>query len=1110
MSISLYSASAGSGKTFKLTVEYIKLALQEEEKRGYFRKILAVTFTIKAAEEMRSRIVEYLNGISEYPLFLSSNLSQQAQFSNIIDIIYHDYHQSGIFINKEEISRRAKIALQQILQDYGLFSVMTIDSFIQRLSSSFIEELNLPSQFEVVLDSNKLIKDIIDQLMEKVNLKGDPLLTSLILDYARTEVNEGRFWNSIRSSLHQYLKICLQEDFLKVQDHIASISISDFMKIENQIFQFVSDTQRELKEIATNFIIAVDSIKIVDSDFFFGKKGPLSMFRKFITDPNLSNIKLLNFKKAVLSGKWYAKDASVPSKNLINQIADQLSILGQSFVDIFEAVIDKYFLLLLIKKDIKKIALLSTVVEELSVYQSDNNAVSISEFSKRIYEVISQDPVPFIYEKLGDRYFHILIDEFQDTSILQWQNFMPLIENSIGFNKKNLLVGDPKQAIYKFRGGEIGLIASMTNYNSELLGNKLNSNQLDKARFNYLLINTKNFELTNNFRSAKEVVEFNNKFFDLIAQEPNYQAFSHLLKPIFGEKMVQNSKLDPGKGKGFVDIVILNKALNNSQLKDSESEMMLDICVDQINQSISKGFSFKDIAILTRKNVDSKFLAIQLKERGFPVISSDSLLVHYSTIVGFIHTFMKLRNRPDYFTFQELIFQFNQLYGNINLPEFEISKSNDDYLRYSIVIFNYNSINLEFTKLNDYLLVPFVYYLIEQFDLFNHKEGTDYLFKFVDILNEFSLVKSNLISEFLEYYENNKSSYCIASPNHLNAITISSIHKSKGLEYPIVIIPFASWSHQVKNEKIWYDLENLSFNELSVSDSKNLLHFYGKVDSNDLFNFTNLHAQSQNEKEAIFLDALNMLYVGATRAIFHLHFIVSKPSDDAHGKAKSSFDLSMGNFLCKMAENEGQLILQESYLSLSPHVDFISHFVFSQHQISDSVTKSKGFELAKKQVLIKSTLFKIPQVRVSSSRSDMFTLADKKRQKGNVLHDFLAKLKGINDWNENYSQFRRNDFFEYKNDINNILENKDIRNFFIDEELLFVENDILCPDGSVFRPDRVVSKNGVIYIIDFKSGKRDEKHKVQLGNYCSILDRMGFLNPNGVLIYLSEMDVVYV
>jgi ATP-dependent exoDNAse (exonuclease V) beta subunit len=1110
MSILLYSASAGSGKTYTLTLEYIKLALQEEEKRGYFRRILAVTFTIKAAEEMRSRIIEYLTGISEYPLFQNCSTDQVSQLSTIINTIHDDFVTHGESISKEEISRRAQVTLQQILQDYGLFSVMTIDSFVQRLSASFVEELNLPSQFEVILDSNKLIKDLIDQLMEKVNLHGDPHLTALILDYARNEVNEDRNWNLIRSGFHQYLKICLQEDFLQVQDHIRSFSITDFMTIENQISHFVSSIQSELKEIAGKMILLVESIHVDDSEFVRGAKGPIYYFRKFSLNPELETNKFTYLKDAISSGKWYSTNSSPLSKVQIDGIADQLSILGQSFVEIHEEVINKYLLLLLIKKDIKKIALLSTVVEELSIYQAENNVVSISEFSKKIYEVISQDPVPFIYEKLGDRYFHILIDEFQDTSILQWQNFMPLIENSVSIDKRNLLVGDPKQSIYKFRGGEVGLIASMTNQNSDLVGNKFESNELDQIRYDYLLGNTTNINLPNNFRSAKEIVDFNNKFFDFIAKNEAYQAYSSLLIPIYGVNMKQDPRLDVSKGKGFVDIVILNSTSNNSPSKVSDSIMMLDVCIHQIKQSISKGFCYKDIAILTRKNKDSKFIAIQLKELGYPVISSDSLLVHYSSIVGFIHTFMKLANNPDQFTLHELLFQYNQLVGHSEILSENISKVQSDYMRHCIEFFNVHSINLAPTKLKEPLIVPFVYYLIDKFDLFNHKEGTEYLFKYLDILNEFSLVQSNSIAEFLEYYDDNKSSFCIASPDHLNAITISSIHKSKGLEYPIVIVPFASWSHQVGSEKIWYDLKNIEYDELTLSENKNLGHFYSKVNTKNLIGFDDLNEQSRHEKEAVFLDALNMLYVGATRARLHLHLIVAKPSDEAHATTKAIFNVSVGHILCKMAENEGRLLLTESYLLSSPYVEFISHFVFSENQIPECLFKSEGFEYAQKMVDIKSSLFEIPKIRVDSSKSDMFTLADKKREKGNILHDFLAKLKGINDWRLHYSNSISIHSFEFMDDINEILEDPIIREFFIDEELLFVENDILCPDGSVFRPDRVINKDGHVYIIDFKSGKRDDKHKIQLGNYCQILHEMGFNSPKGVLIYLSERDVVYV
>ena len=305
-------------------------------------------------------------------------------------------------------------------------------------------------------------------------------------------------------------------------------------------------------------------------------------------------------------------------------------------------------------------------------------------------------------------------------------------------------------------------------------------------------------------------------------------------------------------------------------------------------------------------------------------------------------------------------------------------------------------------------------------------------------------------------------------------------------------------------------MNNLAYDELSVSENKSLAHFYSKVNAKNLIGFDDLTEQSQHEKEAVFLDALNMLYVGATRARLHLHLIVVKPSEDAHGTTKAIFNVSIGDFLCKMAEKEGRLIHHESYLLSNTYAECVSHYVFSEDQIPECISKSKGLEYDGKLVDIQSSLFEIPQIRVDSSHSDMFTLADKKREKGNILHDCLAKLKGINDWRLNYASSISSNSFEYRDDINDILEDEKISDFFIDDELLFVESDILCPDGSVFRPDRVINKDGHVFIIDFKSGKRSDQHKMQLGNYCQILHEMGFHNPKGVLIYLSERDVVYV
>ncbi len=380
MSLVLYSASAGSGKTYTLTVEYIKLALQEVERRGYFRRILAVTFTTKAAEEMRSRIIEYLHDIANYHQLSPSS---QLEIRKIMDTILGDYQAKNNQITESELIRRAKDTEQQLLQDYGLFSVMTIDSFVQRLSSSFIEELHLPSQFEVLLDSNQLMNELLDQLVDKVNQQGDPVITNLLVDFAKNEVNEGRSWNILRQNLHDFLKICLNEDYLAIKQDMEPLQMADFLEIEQRLVLAMNDINSRLLQLAAQFLQILADAGI-EGDMLSNKKNSVAFyFSRIIANCEFEEHELATLRSSAASGQWTAKSQEDSIKDAVNAISTQLVDCAREFLDIYDANVSTYLLYKLIKKDIKKIALLATITDELYQYQEDNAAGSISEFSKR-------------------------------------------------------------------------------------------------------------------------------------------------------------------------------------------------------------------------------------------------------------------------------------------------------------------------------------------------------------------------------------------------------------------------------------------------------------------------------------------------------------------------------------------------------------------------------------------------------------------------------------------------------------------------------------------------------------------------------------------------------
>lgn len=1100
MSLQLYSASAGSGKTYTLTVEYIKLALREVERRGYFRRILAVTFTTKAAEEMRSRIIEFLHGIAHMNQLPEK---EQAMFRAMIDSILADYASEQLFISEDELIRRARDTQQQLLQDYGLFSVMTIDSFVQRLSSTFIEELHLPSQFEVLLDSNQLMNELLDQLLDKVNQQGDPIITNLLLDFAKSEVNEGRSWNLLRQNLHDFLKICLNEEYYTIKKEMDPLRIEDFLQIENQLIEEMNEVNLNLINLASQFLNILKDAGISGDMLAYGKNSVASYFNRIVEAGEFEEHGLSYLRSSVVSGLWTSKSQEESIKLTVAGIAHQLVEIGSEFIEIYDTHSTRYFLFKLIKKDIKKIALLATITDELHQYQNDHGAVSISEFSKRLNEIIANDPVPFIYEKLGDRFNHILIDEFQDTSILQWQNFMPLLENAVSQGKKNLLVGDAKQSIYKFRGGEVGLISSLKVADHPFMEEKFQDKPLDLERFDYLRTNRQLKNLDSNYRSALEIVNFNNDFFTWVASNPKFQAWSSLVDSTYGMHLNQIPQVSPDKYSGKVDVLVYHKPLvdNHAEL---ESAWMLDRTLELIQQELANGFQYRDIAILTRKNKQSKYLAIQLKERNIPVISSDSLLVHYANVVGFIIAFMRLKtDSSNAFRYKELLFQYADLCHepvDWELISADL-KNNQDY--YQEALFYFKQLGFLFHQ-DEGHLVSWVYGLVSTFNLTHFTDEIEYLFKLLDLINEFVLLKTDDFEAFLVFYDSNKATFSIASPEGGNAITITSIHRSKGLEYPVVICPFVSWTHQPQSEKVWFDLKPLDISALKLDENVALNHYYGRVTPKELTNFESLHRQKKSEYDAVFLDSLNMLYVAFTRPKQHLHILLAEPNAQAHTMTKKSFQDSLGQIVYDYCLNNPDFDRAvPTYVIDKENCEY-----FILQDASQFIKQSVDNQLVDEKLLNLNTQIKSQvDFRIQTYQQDLYTSAQSKREHGEMVHNLLAKIKDIEFYQTYYSQITHALADETKDLLNGIMENKQIQSYFQKGELLFVERDILCPDGEVVRPDRVIQQKDLTIIIDFKTGKVDEKHRTQLEKYKEKLAQLGYKKIKAVLIYIENQQI---
>ena len=441
----VYKSSAGSGKTFTLVKEYLTLVLVQP---SLFRHVLAITFTNKAANEMKQRILSSLIEMAECEKFEDSNA---VKF--LLPVIIEE---TGL--TKETIQKNSKKVLELILHNYSDFGVSTIDSFVHKIIRSFAFDLHLPLNFEVELQTDELLSKVIDLLLNQVGSNEN--LTKLMVEFVQTRAEDDKNWN-IEKDLFEVSKSLLKEDSQVFIEKLNELSIDDFLKINRDMIKSVRQFEKTLSKFGKEAIQIIESRGVPVEAFYYGKRGIVTYFNRFASK-NFENIFPNNYiLKTIEEDKWFSGKATDHDKDDINEIKDSLIQIYTQIIGFVDGQYEKYITYSEIIKNLYPVAILSTIEKLMTEYKSENNIVLISEFNKRISEVVLAEPVPFVYERVGEKYQHFLVDEFQDTSILQWQNLLPLIDNSLASANKNLVVGDGKQAIYRWRNGEVEQFARL-------------------------------------------------------------------------------------------------------------------------------------------------------------------------------------------------------------------------------------------------------------------------------------------------------------------------------------------------------------------------------------------------------------------------------------------------------------------------------------------------------------------------------------------------------------------------------------------------------------------------------------------------------------------------
>ena len=1037
----LYDASAGSGKTFTLVKEYLKILLTSPKNDAY-RNILAITFTNKAVGEMKSRIVSSL-----------SEFAKDEPGPKAVELM--EAIQQETSLNAIDIKIKARQIIKNIIHNYASFDISTIDKFTHKVIRAFAHDLGLPITFDVSLETDNLLTEAVDAIIAQAG--EDETLTRLLVDFTMEKTDDDKSWDVTREILDTG-KLLLNENNRNEIVHFQDKTISEFVEIKKKIQQVVTDLDAECAVLAQE-AIAVITAAGVDEKSFSGGYFP----------KHLQSIKEGRFNA---KNKTYheAEDIKInktaKDKEIIEGIIPELlSLLERVYKNQEKMAFYMAFL-----KNITPLSLLNTVSQELSKIQKEQNILSISEFNAIIYKEIQNQPAPFIYERLGEKYKHFFIDEFQDTSEMQWQNLIPLIDNALssedlqGERGSLMIVGDPKQSIYRWRGGKAEQFIELSKEHNPF-------NNPDK----------KIEHLDRNFRSYSEIIQFNNGFFKMISEQFTNPDYKNLYENHSHQE--HNSKIG-----GYINISFLPK-IEKTEGDDEETpdktRQYVQATLVAIKKSLAQGFEYKDIAILTRRRDQGIAVAGYLTEQGIPILSSETLMIENATEVIFILNVLRYLNNSSNLEAKAYLLQYIGEYVQKKLPVHDfifqgMENRNEKEFENWLMSFD---ISLSFQELRRKSLYEAVESIISKF--INLKQNNAYIQYFLDLVLERDIKNQAGITDFLSYWEKNGHKFSIPSPEGKNAVRILTIHKSKGLEFPVVIFPFAEEDYSRRpKDKLWLDSEdNISELPRVLIDNSSAVEGFGEEAS----------LVYQQKKQEDLLDNVNVLYVALTRAEEQL-YIISSMNLSAKGELpKNNMALFFINYLEKFV---GFDIQKHEYDIGSP--ERISH-------------KSPIGEEARKIPFVREVLDP-KNIKIAQRESLMWgTHQQKAIEYGNIVHEILSYIGTASDVGLALTKAIENGLIvesqqdEVAKTISLILGHPELMDYFAEGNNVMNEQTIIRKEGTPIKPDRMVmAQDNKVYLLDYKTGSHNQKYLQQLEAYEQAIEKMGYQVAKKALVYIGE------
>lgn len=1081
--LDLYKASAGSGKTFLLTKQYLKLMLQGET--GY-REILAVTFTNRATAEMRHRILSELKNLATgVPTKYGKVLLQEVEG-----------------LTEGDLQQHAATVYSNILHDYSRFNVTTIDSFVQKIIRSFAYEIGLDDGFRLQMNENVVKEDLAERLYNLLDT--NKALRQWVTDMAVDRLSDGKNWD-FKADMLELAAELFKERFNSFDEAMKPMTEEDkakaFTRLRSQVFITINSFRKQQETWAKEALELLHINGLNPADFSYGNSGFINHFykasRKEFCAPGNRVLTIIDDPAKMAGAKVHPL-----KKQTIHSICDKLHQLLKALVDHYGDNIEKYITAKAISANLYSLQLMQVFTNELANYRSENNMLLISDANLLLRKIAAENDASFIFEKTGARFRHFLIDEFQDTSVFQWDNFRPLVENAMGEGKYNLVVGDVKQAIYRWRSGDWRLLHTGL-----------------KKQLGHQPVQTGT--LQDNYRSARPVIECNNYLFNVLPRrlqqhfnsqmqgapddiqlQLQAQNYFNVIEAAYADSYQHIPK--NANGQGVVHLEFIKEQEDEDGNWRSFEEEVLYRLPRQVERMIGEfNYGPKDITILTRNNQEARLAIQSLIEYQqltgtiqFDVLSADALYLDSNESVQMLIAALRWLSNPadtisKAFIIQTLAKNLGESVSSHRL--YECNAKNEELLPAAFI----HDRNI----LQNLPILELINRLIDLLNLHRIPSGYAYLLAFQDVVLDWVRYGRDGLQAFLNYWDEEGHLKALPASGG-NAVEVMTIHKAKGLDFGVVLLPFCNWCLEPdakKNNWLWVKTAGTSFDDIPMVPVK-----YKKDVSHSSFAFEYFEEQLLTQ-----MDALNLLYVALTRAKQQIiaYAPLPKPAAIKNKTIGTIGDLLYDVLSNQQAANDSRIPAVQDAFS-----EGILYYGHPPEEMANADDPAPGLALTN---MVYGHWQQQLRIRPAALRPEEETVL-LPRDRSTLLLAALAKLQTPPELPSVLLQMERQGLLspQMKKEIQQILE-KAMQHALFQPWVqggmrrLGAQN-MLTHNQQIKRPSLVLINDTETRIIEFKftNGKEDGLMAAQVNSMVRLFEQMQFANVSGYVFDGLKNEVV--